>query len=230
MRENCVKYKYITIIPARGGSKRFPRKNVYPFMGKPLVAHSCLTSLRCESVMRTFVSTDDEEIKKVSLEYGAEVINRPIELAGDYIPTSEVLRHAAQTLISQGVDFDYIVLLQPTNPLRPETLLDESIQIIEQGKQDSLMTVSSCHKKFGKIENNKFSPWNYYFGQRSQDMEPLYYENGLLYISSKQLILNGRIMGDNMYPMVINHIYGTVDIDTPEDLLYAEYVAKGHSV
>ena len=221
--------KYITIIPARGGSKRFPRKNVYPFLGKPLVAHSILESVQCDGIGGTFVSTDDEEIKRVSIEYGAEVIDRPVNLSGDHTTTAEVLHHAVQNIINQGVEFDYLVLLQPTNPLRPKDLLDNAISIIDNGDYDSLMTVSPSYRKLGKIKDTIFIPWNYHFGQRSQDMEPLFYENGLLYITSKQLILNGRIMGDKMFPMVVDHIYGTVDIDTREDLDYAEFIAKRYT-
>ena len=101
-----------------------------------------------------------------------------------------------------------------------------AIDIIEKGGYDSLMTVNRDPRKLGKIIDGKFTPWNYEFGMRSQDMEPLYYENGLLYISSKEQILNGKIMGDNMYPMIMNHIFGEVDIDTPADMAYAEYVLQ----
>jgi N-acylneuraminate cytidylyltransferase len=75
----------------------------------------------------------------------------------------------------------------------------------------------------GKICNNQFIPCNYTFGQRSQDIEPLYYENGLLYISKKELVLDGRILGDTTYSMVVDHIYGSIDIDTKEDFSLAEF-------
>ena len=71
---------------------------------------------------------------------------------------------------------------------------------------------------------NQFIPWNYQYGQRSQDMEPLYYENGLLYISKKETILQGAIIGEKMYPMIVDHLYGTIDIDTIDDLKYAEFI------
>lgn len=218
--------KYITVIPARGGSKRFPCKNIHFLAGHPLIAHSIEYSMKNDRVSATYVSTDSPEIKAVSKNYGAVVLDRPNELSGDHVTTVAVLTHVAKTLLSQGEDFDYMILLQATNPLRPINLLNNAIEIIEKGGYDSLMTVNRDQHKLGKIIDGKFTPWNYTFGMRSQDMDPLYYENGLLYITSKEQILKGKIMGDNMYPMIMDHIFGEVDIDTPEDMAYAEYVLQ----
>lgn len=218
--------KYITIIPARGGSKRFPGKNIHEFLGKPLIAHSIECSKGCSQISHTFVSTDDKQIKLVSLQYGAEIIDRPADLGSDFASSADVMRNAVEQLIDRGVDFDYVLLLQATNPLRPANLLCDAINIIEERKVDSLMTVNRSELKLGKIKNNHFHPWNYHYGQRSQDLEPLYYENGLLYISSKNILLQGKITSENMYPMIIDHIFGEVDIDTPEDMEYAKFLAN----
>lgn len=216
--------KFVSIIPARGGSKRFPGKNIHPFMGIPLIAHSIRYSQQCEGVSCTFVSTDDEEIKKVSLKYGARIIDRPAEYAGDHATTASAMKHAVQYLIGKGVEFEYVILLQATNPLRPKGLLDEATKIIEKGENDSLFTVNRSEKKLGKIIDGRFVPWNYKFGMRSQDMDPLYYENGLLYITSKELLLQEIIEGPYAYPLIVDHPFGEVDIDTMEDFHYAEYV------
>lgn len=221
--------KYITVIPARGGSKRFPGKNISLFAGHPLIAHSIEYSLSNKHISATYVSTDSPEIKVVSQNYGAVVLDRPKELAGDHVTTVDVLSHVARTLLPLGVDFDFMVLLQATNPLRPVNLLDEAIEIIEKGQNDSLITVNRDPRKLGKIINGKFVPWNYKFGMRSQDMEPLYYENGLLYITSKEQILKGHIMGDSMYPFVMDHIFGEIDIDDPEDMAFAQYVLEHYN-
>ena len=218
--------KYIVVIPARGGSKRFPGKNIVQLKGKPLIAYSIEYAKECGLIEHVYVSTDSEEIGAVSEQYGAEVMTRSAELAGDFIPTADVLKDVAQKLLEKGVDFDAFVLLQPTNPLRPKGLLNEAMLIMESGKHDSLCTVTRCDKKLGKIVDNQFVPWNYRFGQRSQDLEPLYYENGLLYIIRKDLLLMGRIFGDTMYPLVVEHPFGEVDIDTKEDMAYAEYMLK----
>ena len=218
--------KYVTIIPARGGSKRFPGKNIYVFMGKPLIAHSICYSQTCKFVSHTYVSTDDDIIKQTSLQYEADVIDRPEELGSDYATSADVMKNAVEQLLNRGETFDYVILLQATNPLRPKGLLEDAIKIIEENKPDSLMTVSKSDLKLGKIIDNHFRPWNYHYGQRSQDLDPLFYENGLLYISSKELLLQGKITSENMFPMVVDHIFGEVDIDTREDMEYAEFIAK----
>ena len=219
-----MRYKFITLIPARGGSKRFPGKNTHVLNSLPLICHSIEYSLKNPKVGDTYVSTDDGEIKRISLATGAEVIDRPAEFANDYATTASAMKHAVKYLMDKGIDFDYVVLLQATNPLRPQKLLDDAIDIIEKGGYSSLFTVSRSEKKLGKIIEGKFVPWNYSFGMRSQDLEPLYYENGLLYITSKELLLQEIIEGKDAYPMVVDHPYGEVDIDTIEDFHYAEYI------
>lgn len=217
-------YKYITIIPARGGSKRFPGKNIHVLRNLPLISHSIEYSLKSPLIAGTYVSTDDEDIKSISKVAGAEIIDRPAELAGDHATTASAMKHAVQYLIDKGVEFDFVVLLQATNPLRPKNLLKDAIDVIEKGNNDSLFTVNRSEKKLGKIIDGKFVPWNYKFGMRSQDMDPLYYENGLLYITSKELLLQEIIEGPTAYPMIVDHPFGEVDIDTIEDFHYAEYM------
>ena len=219
-----MKYKYITVIPARGGSKRFPGKNTHILNGLPLICHSIEYSLKNPKISGTYVSTDADDIKQISKAGGAEIIDRPAEFAGDYATTASAMKHAARYLMDKGVDFDFVVLLQATNPLRPKGLLNEAIDIIEKGENDSLFTVNKSEKKLGKIIEGKFVPWNYKFGQRSQDLDPLYYENGLLYITKKELLLQEIIEGPTAYPLVVEHPFGEVDIDTVEDFRFAEYM------
>jgi len=114
--------------------------------------------------------------------------------------------------------------LQPTNPLRPENLLKECFDIYQNASSDSLFTVTRNHQKFGKIVNDTFVPFNYEIGQRSQDLEPLYFENGLFYISKAKLISEGTIISNNAIPFIVNHIFANVDIDTQEDFDYATYL------
>ncbi|WP_289004982.1 acylneuraminate cytidylyltransferase family protein [uncultured Parabacteroides sp.] len=215
--------KYVMLIPARGGSKRFPGKNLYPLCGKPLLAHSILYSQRVLPDTEIYVSTDSEEIAAVAREYGAGVIERPAELSGDLCPTDLALQHAAVELLLAGKEFDYMILLQATNPLRPDGVMEEALQVIETGKYDSLFAVTPLVRKLGRLVDGKFVPWNFVFGQRSQDMEPLYFEDGLLYISHRDLILNGRIRGDSLYSLIVDHPFGSLDIDTREDFDLVEY-------
>lgn len=215
--------KYVTVIPARGGSKRFPGKNIYPLEGIPLLAHSILYSRKVLPDAEVYVSTDNEEIAEVARNYGAGVIERPEELSGDRCPTDSALQHAAIELLLGGKEFDYMILLQATNPLRPDGMMEEALQMIETGIYDSLFTISPLVRKLGRLTDGRFIPWNFVFGQRSQDMEPLYFENGLLYISHRELILKSRIRGESLYSLIVNHPFGYLDIDTQEDFEMLTY-------
>ena len=117
--------KYIALIPARGGSKRLPRKNVLPLAGKPLIAHSIDYAKIAN--LPVYVSTDDDEIMRISIEFGAEVIKRPDEYATDTATTAAVLKHAAEYLIQRGVEFDYIILPKSNSPLGKSVILSISI-------------------------------------------------------------------------------------------------------
>lgn len=214
--------KTIVVIPARGGSKRLHEKNIQLLGGIPLIAHSILYAQKnSEIIDEIYVSTNDEEIKQIALKYGAKLIERPEFLSGDLEPTVSALKHVLQS-IEEIVE--NVILLQPTNPLRPENLLEKSFEIYQKGNYESLFTVTRNSRKLGKIIANKFNPFNYSIGQRSQDLEPLFFENGLLYITKAFLILEDVIIPENAFPLEVNHIFANVDIDTLEDLEYAEYL------
>ncbi|MBF4492872.1 acylneuraminate cytidylyltransferase family protein [Flavobacterium sp. MR2016-29] len=218
--------KTIAIIPARGGSKRLPQKNIKQLGEIPLLVHSILYAKANRKIIdEIYVSTDDQVIKKIALEYGAKVIDRPEHISGDLEPTVSALKNVLEQISDE---VENIILLQPTNPLRPENLLIEAFDIYEKEKFNSLFTVSRNHQKFGKIIDNKFIPYNYKIGQRSQDLEPLFFENGLLYITKASLIFDDIIIGENSFPFEIDHIFANVDIDTKEDFDYAEYLYQKH--
>ena len=220
-----MKSNTIAIIPARGNSKRLPNKNILLLDGIPLLAHSILfAKANSQIIDEIYVSTDNLNIKEIALQYGAKVIDRPTAISGDLEPTVSAMQHVLKTLNDQTIA--NVVLLQPTNPLRPQNLLIDCYKKFLELKTDSLFTVSLNQQKFGKITNNKFIPFNYKIGQRSQDLEPLYYENGLLYISKSKLILEDKILSDVAFPYLVNHIFATVDIDTQDDFDYAEYLIK----
>ncbi len=212
--------KIIAIIPARGGSKRLPNKNVKLLGGIPLLAHS-INFAKENHIDKIVVSTDDALIKEIALQYGAEVMDRPKDLATDNSPTIDTLKEVMENVEGH---YDNVIVLQPTNPLRPINLLQEALKRMKEGNFNSLMTVSRNEQKFGKIIIDKFVPYNYVIGQRSQELEPLYYENGLLYIAKTALILDGKLMSENHVPFIVNHPYAEVDIDTQEDFDYAEYL------
>ncbi|MBV2196075.1 MAG: acylneuraminate cytidylyltransferase family protein [Flavobacterium sp.] len=213
--------KTIAIIPARGGSKRLPRKNIKLLGGIPLLAHSILYAKLHGFIDAVYVSTDDEHIAAVALQYGAKVIDRPQSLSGDLEPTVSALKHVLESI---EPTVENVVLLQATNPFRPQNLLQEAFTVFQEKQVESLFTVTRSYHKFGKIIENKFIPYNYEVGQRSQDLEPLYYENGLLYITKAPVILNNEIITKEAFPLEVNHPFANVDIDTQEDFDYAEFL------
>lgn len=213
--------KTIAIIPARKKSQRLPGKN-YRLLGEiPLIAHSILYAQENSQIIdEIYVTTDCPQVKAVALQYGALVIDRPEHLAGDFEPTVSALKHILENI--QNVE--NVLLLQPTNPLRPKDLLQNAFSEFRSSQADSLFTVTRNHQKLGRVVDNKFVPFNYNIGQRSQDLEPLYYENGLLYITKPELIHRDIIISESAIPFIVNHIFATVDIDVQEDLEYAEYL------
>jgi N-acylneuraminate cytidylyltransferase len=216
-----MKAKNIIIIPARGGSKRFPGKNMALLDGIPLISHSInYAKANSEIIDEIVVSTDDSEIKEISLLAGVTVIDRPEKLSGDASSTVSALKHVLENM---KANFNNVILLQPTNPLRPSSLLKDAYLQYVSGNYDSLMSVTKTRQKLGKIINNRFLPFNYEIGQRSQDLDPLYYENGLLYITKTSLIMEERILGENNLPFIIEHPFGNIDIDYKEDLDLAEF-------
>lgn len=216
-----MKNKTIAIIPARGGSKRLPGKNIKRLGGIPLLVHSILYAQQFDFIEAVYVSTDDADIAAVAMQYGAIVVDRPSALSGDLEPTVSALKHVVET-IPQAVE--NVILLQATNPLRPQCLLQEAFAIFQEKEVESLFTVSRNHQKLGKIIDHQFVPFNYTVGQRSQDLEPLYYENGLLYIAKTSVIQNNEIITKEAFPLEVNHPFAHVDIDTQEDFEYAEYL------
>lgn len=214
--------KNIAIIPARGGSKRLPGKNILLLGGIPLIAHSILYARANSAIIdEIYVTTDDAAIGEVALAFGAKVIARPDSISGDLEPTVSALKHVLENC---GETVSNVILLQPTNPLRPEHLLADCFEIYLREKSESLFTVTENHRKFGKIAGNRFIPFNYEPGQRSQDLEPLFFENGLLYISSAKLISEDKIISENACPVPVSHAFADVDIDVQEDLEYAEFL------
>ena len=199
--------KKLIVIPARGGSKRFPGKNITLFNQVSLIEHTIIYALKNAGANEIVVTTDNVEIKNIALKYGIMTVDRPIELSTDLSTTVSALKHVLEVL---DENHEIVVLLQATNPLRPKNLFHQALYKFLNYDCDSLMTVSRNRDKLGKIINGKFLPFNYEQGQRSQDLEPLFYENGLLYISKASLILE--------------HPYAKVDIDNKEDLMYANFV------
>jgi CMP-N-acetylneuraminic acid synthetase len=217
----------LVLIPARGGSKRLPGKNLKSLNGIPLIQHSINYAIAAGNLIDTIVvTTDSDAIASIAIDCGVQFIKRPAQLSGDHEPVISAMQHALDFLPDT---YQNVILLQPTNPLRPVGLMKEGWNSFQDSNADSLMTVDLLKEKFGKISNDKFVPENYTMGQRSQDLPQLYRENGLLYITKVSEILKGNILAENNFAFVLNHPFSRVDIDDITDFKFAELLLENYT-
>src|SRR3954470_430948 len=217
----------IAIIPARGGSKRLPRKNLVRIAGLPLVAHSIRHAARAVSVAETYVSTDDEEIAQVARDHGAEIVLRPAELAGDEATSESALLHVLDERRRQGLDApELVVFLQVSSPVRSAADVDGAVATLVEQEADSLFSAAPDHRLLWTTEGGGPAPSNWELGHRprSQAMEHQWVENGSIYVFRPRVLretgnrLGGRIA---LYPM---DVWSSFELDTPEDLQLLEWI------
>lgn len=214
----------VALIPARGGSKRLPRKNLKLFAGRPLIYYSIALAQALTQIDRCIVSTEDKEIGAVAEELGAEVVDRPAELATDFASTASVAQHVLGQLTTVGHHADTLVTLQPNCPLRPLALVQDALDLFSANDVDSVISVTQSHQKVGEIKDQYFVP-DYEPGIRSQDMGPKYFENGLVYVSRASMVLEtGELFGRKMFPLITDPLYALGDIDTELDFQLAEFI------
>jgi len=187
------------VIPARGGSKGIPHKNARLIAGIPLIAHSILDCQDSKQVRQVFVSTDDEEIAQISQQYGATVIHRPAEIAGDNASSESALRHALEEIESASFTPDLVVFLQCTSPVRTGEDIDRAVVQLQAVGADSLLSVSPSHRFLWQEKSGEAVSINYDYQQRQrrQDLAPQYVENGSMYIFKPWVLrdLNNRLGG-----------------------------------
>lgn len=213
----------VAVIPARGGSKRIPRKNILPFAGRPLLAWSIAAARTAPSIHSAWVSTDDDEIASVAEEYGARVIRRPAALAGDDSSTQDVIIHALKSIRAAGITPTAVVTLQPTNPLRPIAMIEDAAARFASARCDSLISVSVRTLKIGRVVAGFFEP-TYDFGQQSRLTEPIAFENGLLYITRAATLDAGSLCGKRILAFETERPFDEVDIDEPADVRLGECI------
>lgn len=224
--------KIISIIPARGGSKRLPRKNVRLLAGKPLIAHSIEAVKKSRYISRVIVSTEDKEIAGISKKWGAEVIKRPGYLATDKAKTIDVVFHLLLALKKERYYPDIIVLLQPTSPLRSGNDIDKAIEIFLKSKCKSLVSVSERESNFWwsfKINKNYLEPffgWGKFFG-KSQDLPKIYAPNGSIYISTTKNLFKYKsfYQKSGILPYIMPR-EKSIDIDYEIEFLLTELLMK----
>lgn len=220
----------LAIIPARGGSKRIPKKNIADFSGKPVIAWAIEAALRTPSISKVLVNTDDPEIRAAAMLHGAEVpFLRPSELAQDTIGIEPVLIHTLEWLKeNRGYVPDAIVLLMPTNPLRTSEILEETIARFKETAADSVVTVSEAranrnpHWILRKEDDGRVVLFNGVslkgIKTRSQDLPPCYSRNDIAYVLKPSNLYEtpSNLYGDKVELFVMDEFFDG-DINTPED-------------
>jgi N-acylneuraminate cytidylyltransferase len=215
----------IVVVPARGASKGIPRKNVKPFLGRPLLAWTVETAL-ASGVGHVLVSTEDDEVAEVATSCGAEVVRRPLELAGDEVPTALAVRHAVD-----GRDADYVVVLEPTAPARRVSHVTEALFLLERSGADSVATISevpyhyTAEKQLRLAEDGAINALDgrpvAAMTHRRQEVEPAYAFNGLVWGCRVEVLAGDTLWGERVVGLVVDSAYA-IDLDRPEDWEPAE--------
>jgi pseudaminic acid cytidylyltransferase len=219
----------IAIIPARGGSKRIPRKNIKPFNGKPMIAWSIETAKSSGLFERIIVSTDDEEIADIAKTYGAEVpFMRPAELADDFTGTVPVIAHAINTCQGMGWHIDKVCCIYPGNPFLQEIDLVSALKFLEINNAKYVFPIatypSAIQRALRQLPDGNVQPfYQEYTSSRTQDLEPAYFDAGQFYWGSSETWLEGKIIHQNALGLVIPE-WRVVDIDTQDDWIRAEMI------
>ena len=223
--------KVLGLIPARGGSKGVPRKNIRFLAGKPLLAYTAEAALAATRLTRIVLSTDDEEIAEVGRSCGIEVpFLRAAELAEDTTPTLPVVQHAVHFLESRGDRFDAICLLQPTNPLRQASDIDGCIELLERAGADTVFTMLSVppeHNPHWVYFQNADGSLRLSTGEaapipRRQELPPAYHREGSVYVARRDVVMKqNSLYGAKVLGFEIERSR-SVNIDTLEDWAKAE--------
>jgi CMP-N,N'-diacetyllegionaminic acid synthase len=219
--------KVLSIIPARGGSKGLPRKNIIDLSGRPLIAWTIEASLKSQYITKTIVSSDDKEILDISFKYGAETIKRPSSLASDTTSSESVVKHTIDYLKSIGETFDIVILLQPTSPLRTHKHIDQAFDVFQNKKAESVISVVGVDNKILKSFTkgvdgclNGISNNNYPF-MRRQDLPDTYASNGAIYIVNVKCFLNSKSFFTAKTLGYEMPVKDSVDIDNMDDIILA---------
>ncbi|MCJ8327987.1 MAG: acylneuraminate cytidylyltransferase family protein [Campylobacterales bacterium] len=216
---------FLVIVPARGGSKRLPRKNVLPLNGKALISYSIEAGLNSKYVDKTIVTSDDKEILDISLSCGSNIIKRPDYLASDTASSFDAILHTIENIES----YDYIVLLQATSPLRTAKHLDEAIELLEEKNADAIVSVCEMdHSPLWSNTLNENSSMEDFLkeevlNKRSQDLETYFRLNGAIYICKTTKLLEEKsfFLKKNIYAYKMDRKY-SIDIDEEIDFKIAE--------
>lgn len=232
--------KIIAIIPARGGSKSIPGKNIKLLNHIPLIAYSIAAALHTPLIDRVIVSTDDPEIAKIAERWGAEVpFLRPEELAQDHTTDLPVFQHTIKWLEDhEGYKPDIIVQLRPTSPFRPTGSIENAIHVLTEGQFDSVRSITPSGQnpyKMWKIKDKEIAPilpseFEEPYNMPRQKLPPTYWQTGHIEVIHRDTIIEKNSMtGSSVAPFIIESRY-SIDLDTHEQWLLAEYAIRHWSL
>jgi len=221
----------IAIIPARGGSKRIPRKNIKDFLGKPLIAYSIEAAIKSKLFEKVIVSTDDEEIAKIARKHGAEVpFLRPKKLADDFTGTGTVVDAVVEQLKQNKEIYEYVCTIYATAPMLQVKYLQQGYEVLKSSAAKYSFAATSMpfpiQRTFKITQDNRcemFTPEHYI--SRSQDLEEAYQDAGQFYWDKQTIQSNEIIFGKNSIPIILPRHF-VQDIDTLEDWQRAELIYK----
>ena len=218
--------KVLCVIPAKGNSRRLPKKNIKVLAGKPLVVWTIEAAQKAKLLTDYLVSSDDPEIIEVAKEYWAPVpFVRPAELAADQIRNIAVVRHALEFMEQERqMHYDMIINLQPTSPVRDPAHIDQAVEMLWASDLDSLVSVKGPYKKrdpvLKAIRNGVLE--NYCPVEDPTNTEPAYMYNAALYaVKRDYFIKHNKLISPRQVPLIMDTIY-SVDVDTEADFLVAE--------
>lgn len=223
------------VIPARGGSKGIPRKNLVPVLGRPLLAYTLDAALASTRLARTVVSSDDSEIIKVARQLGADVpFVRPAELADDAAGSAAVARHALNTIEAlDGTAFDVVVLLEPTAPLRVAADIDAAVDLLRTSDVDSVVSVCRVEAphpfKMQRVVDGRLKPWQedqWYEARTRQELPPVYFLNGAVYATRASVLREAGSLWGAETGALIMPLDRSVNIDSTLDVALAEILLK----
>jgi len=232
--------RVLGVITARGGSKGIPGKNIKELCGKPLIAYTIEAAQSSGALDRLIISTDDQEIAEVVRRLGVQVpFMRPAELAEDTTPHLPVMQHAVKWLHEhQGYQPDYVMILQPTSPLRQAFHIKEAVELIIKSGADSVLSVAEVpenynYRKTMVVDEHGFvklisGELIYKRIARRQDLPKNYWSTGMIYLFKTDLLFhptNPNFYGEKTAPYIIDKKY-VIDINVPEDWLTAEEALK----
>lgn len=217
------------VIPARGGSKGIPRKNIQPLGGKPLITYAVDSARGTKGIHKVVVSTDSAEIAAVAHGLGVTVIDRPAALAHDTARTEDALLHALDSLAARGERYDAVATLEPTAPLRSPALIDRCVERLSAGGCDAVLTVVADRSTWGRLRGERFEHLFPGQARRRQDREPIYRESSTVYVTNVDALRQtGSVLGRAPVAIEVTE-EEAVDINTPLDLVIAEAILRRKS-